>query len=224
MPRGDHRTARLHRDWLQSIVSRTGTPPTTLAKVIGVAPSTLTRPLKEGDLGTSTLHATTIDKIVSYTGLPGPLGETSQAVFAPKTVPNRWGRSGFGEETLPFDTSAETALAGAVRAMIAGREHVLPVVLQTRALEVAGYLPGDVLIYDLNGQPNLGDVVRAQVYDRNGEIEETVWRIFSPPVLIGLTRDPSLLPKPLIVDNDRVVVMGTVIGMIRPQSGGQRAA
>jgi hypothetical protein len=215
LPRGDHVAARRHRAWLKNLPALTGgTQLTTIAKLVGVSPSTLTRPASEGETGTSVLRITTIEKIITYfagqgVAIPWPEGE--QPVVVPLRIP-----TGFAEEAMPFDTRPDTPLAIAVRAMIAGRRHAMPVTLVTRALEGAGYLPGDVLIYDLNGVAQPGDVVRAQVYDRNGEIEETVWRVYDPPYLIGVTRDPTLAPKPLTEVAGRVVIMGVVTGMIRP--------
>jgi hypothetical protein len=200
----------LHREYLRAVEARTGKKLTTLAKAMKIAPSTLTRPAKDGDDGTSTLHASTIEKIEAYTGIPfqGSLAATANTMRRPLR--------GFAEEAIAFDARAETPLAAAVRAFIAGRDHVMPVTLLTRAIEGAGYLQGDVLIYDINGKPQAGAVVRAQVYDRNGEIEETVWRLYDPPYLVGITRDLSVMPKPLTVMPDRVVIMGIVVGMIRP--------
>jgi hypothetical protein len=202
----------MHREWLRFVEATTGKKLTTLAKAIGIAPSTLTRPVKEGDGGTSTLHATTIQKLVEATGLAAP----GVVVAVATSTPLRRSIRHLAEEAVPFDSRAETPLAAAVRAMVAGRPHVMPVTLRTRAIEAAGYFPADVLIYDLNGQAQAGDVVRAQVYDRNGEIEETVWRLYDPPYLVGAALDLSLMPKPLTVTPERVVIMGTVVGMIRP--------
>lgn len=216
MPRGDHQTARRHREWLAALPAITGKQLTTIGKLAGIAPSTLTRPAKEGEQGTSTLHATTIDKIIDYFHtqgilVPRPAGDLSITSMAMRR-PTR----GLAEEAVVFDHRAEGPLAAAVRAMIAGRDHVMSVTLVTKAIEGAGYLHGDILIYDLNGTPQPGDVVRAQVYDRNGEIEETVWRRYDPPYLVGLTHDLTAMPKPLTEVPGRVVIMGTVIGMIRP--------
>lgn len=215
MPSGDHNVARRHRAWLAKLPLWTGKQLTTIAKMVGVAPSTLTRPAGEGELGTSVLRVTTIEKIIVYfarrgIAIPWPEGEHPSIVVPLRAPP------GLKEEAAPFDMSVETPLAAAVRAMVSDRTHVMPVTLQTRAIEGAGYLRGDILIYDLNGAPQAGDVVRAQVYDRNGEIEETVWRIYDPPYLVGLTRDLAIMPKPLTEVPGRVVIMGTVIGMIRP--------
>lgn len=101
----------------------------------------------------------------------------------------------------------------AVDAMKAGRNGVDPWVLHSRCLETAGYMPGDVLIVDLNAKPGPGDVVCAQVYDRSGKAE-TVFRIFEDPFLVAATMDASLI-KPLLIDNDRVVVRGVVIASVR---------
>lgn len=201
--------ARMHRDWLRGLSGLTGKSLSAIADEIRIARTTLTDKVKPNDPGTSTLHASTVDRIIKRYGVAPP-GQTARATGL-RRVPR-----GFAEEAAPFDASAMTPLAAAVRAMIAGRDHVMPVTLLTRAIEGAGYLHGDVLIYDLNGTARAGDVVRAQAYDRSGEIEETVWRLYDPPYLVGLTRDLSVMPKPLTVSPERVVIMGTVVGMIRP--------
>lgn len=221
MARGDHQTARLHREWLNSLPAIIGMQLTTLAKQAGVAPSTLTRPVKEGDLGTSTLNAMTIEKIVAYcltqgVTVPWPQGNVAPPISA---APARHLHHGVPEEGTPFNSKAETALAAAVRAMIGAREDVIPVTLLTSAIDGLGYLPGDILIYDMRAMPRAGDVVRALVKDRNGNIEETVWRLYDPPYLVGMTRDPAHMPKPLTEVPSRVEIVGVAIGMIRP---GQR--
>lgn len=208
MPRGDHATARLHREWLRGVVKATGIRPTTLAKQIRVAPSTLTRPLKEGDQGTSTLHASTIDKIAAATGIAPP--------GASVPTPRRIVRLGMAEEAVPYQPNGNHGLAGAVEAMVAGRNGVVAWELRTRALEGAGFLPGDIVMLDLNAAARSGDVVCAQVYDWHGRTAETVWRLYDPPVLIGAARDLAAQPKSLIVDNDRVLIKGVVKGMVRP--------
>ena len=212
LPRGSLQTARLHREWLRSVVDKTGMPLTRIAKTLGIAPSTLTRPVSEGNAGTSTLHAATIEKISAFTGIAGPEAETQAAARRPR---------GLAEEAAPFDSS-EPGLTAAVRAIVAGRNGVDPWTLRTRTLEAAGYLPGDVVILDMNPAPAAGDVVCAQVYDWAGGKAETVWRVYDPPVLIGAPFDVAARPKSLIVDNERVVIRGVVVGMIRPP--GARAA
>jgi SOS-response transcriptional repressor LexA len=86
-------------------------------------------------------------------------------------------------------------------------------VLRSRSLESAGYMPGDILMVDLNGRPEPGDVVCAQIYDRSGKAE-TIFRIYEHPFLVAATLDGRLM-KPHLVDNDRVVIRGVVIASLR---------
>jgi SOS-response transcriptional repressor LexA len=86
-------------------------------------------------------------------------------------------------------------------------------VLRSRCLEVAGYVPGDVLMVDMNAKPEQGDVVCAQVYDRLGRAE-TVFRIFEDPFLVASSLDGTFF-KPLLIDNERVVVRGVVVASFR---------
>jgi len=91
-----------------------------------------------------------------------------------------------------------------------------PWVMKSRALEHAGYLPGDILIVDLNAKPQDGDAVCAQIYDRNGKTE-TAFRIYEYPFLIAASADPDLR-RPVLVDNERASIRGVVMASIRPAS------
>lgn len=212
MPRGNHSTARLHRLWLRHVCDVIGLAPTTLAKRINIAPSTLTRPLAEGEDGISTLHAETISKIVAATGI-GPPGTDAMPP----------GRSlvGFREDAAPFSPDNSDPLASAVRSLIAGRNGVDPWTIKTRALELAGYLPGDVVLIDLNATPRPGNAVCAQIYDWSKMRGETVMRVFqrAAPVdlLVARSLDPAF-DQPVVVDGERVIVKGVIIAMLRPAS------
>lgn len=116
-------------------------------------------------------------------------------------------------ESARYEAEPLEVVDGAVQALKGTRNGVDPWILRSRCLEVAGYMPGDVLMVDLNARPQPGDVVCAQVYDRNGKAE-TVFRIFEDPFLVAVSFDRSLF-KPLLIDNDRVVVRGVVIASFR---------
>jgi hypothetical protein len=208
LPRGDEATARLHREWLKRLPGITGKKLTALARDIKVSPSTLTRPVSEGDHGTSTLHANTIAKIIAATGAPPPT-----ELAGP---PSR-GRAGtlrsFHEDAVPFHADDGDPIGAAVAALIAGRNAIDPWTLKTRALELAGFLPGDIVLVDLNASPRPGDAVCAQVYDWPRMKAETVMRIFerATPIdlLVARSADPGFAP--LVVDGERVVVKGVLL-------------
>jgi len=201
--RGDLATARLHREWLRGLPARTGKSLTKIAEDTGLARSTLTRPLKEGDQGTSTLHASTIEKVVQATGVAPPAGSVArpQPAFSEEASPYNFGNPG-------------DPLRATLKAMIGDRNGIDPWTLKTRALELAGYLPGDIVLVDLNASPRPGDAVCAQVYDWSSMKAETVMRVFerAPPVevLVARSMDPAFA-APIVVDGERVVVKGVLL-------------
>lgn len=83
--------------------------------------------------------------------------------------------------------------------------------LRTRAIELAGYLPGDIVVVDRNAEPRPGDVVVAQTEAARPRDVTTIWRIYAPPVLMPASSDRSLLPTPLV----GAIPMGVVIALFR---------
>lgn len=122
------------------------------------------------------------------------------------------GASQFDEPEASLYTAEGGEVALAVRALKAGRNGIDPWVLNSRGLETAGYLPGDVVMVDLNAMPRAGDVVCAQVYSRGQA--ETIFRIYEEPFLVAATFDASKF-KPLLVDNARVLIRGVVTACFR---------
>lgn len=198
--------ARLHRDWLRSLPALTGKSLSQVADEAGVARTTLYNKLRHDDPGISTLNASIIERIVKHHRVAGPGG-----------TPTPQGASvrGFSEDAAPFTTTHanETAVA-VLRALIAGRNGIDPWTLKTRALELAGYLPGDTVLVDLNASPRPGDAVCAQVYDWPRMKAETVMRIFERASAVDLLVARSLDPAfaaPLLVDGERVAIKGVVL-------------
>ncbi len=210
LERADHHTARAHRAWLQSLPERSGKSLTAIAKAAGIATTTLTRPLRKDDLGISTLNATTIAKIVQVTGVPGPGGEAPAATAR--------SLRGLSEDAEPYKPGTDIPLARAVEALTAGRPNAFPYALKTRALEILGYLPGDVVIVDMSRTARVGDIVCAQInVDYETLRAETVMRIYEraggTEVLVAASIDQALR-QPVPVD-DRVAIKGVIVAMLR---------
>ena len=200
MPRADQETSRLHREYVRLVVERTGKAATRIAKELGIAPSTLTRLLKE-ESSSATLHARTLRKLQEYSGISFFAGDPS----APPTF------RGLAEDAVPFDAkSADPAVSAAIKALIGGRKAADPWTIRTRALERLGYLPGDIVIVDLGRRPEAGDAVCAQVYDWRRAAAETVMRLYEPPYLVAASLDEGLR-RPLVVDNEQVIIKGVVL-------------
>jgi hypothetical protein len=202
LPRADQDTSRQHRDFVRRVVKRTGKAATRIAKELGIAPSTLTRLLREPDDSTSTLHARTLRMLEEYSGLAfGPGGEQGGAPGTP----------GFREEAVPFDTKgADPALSAAIKALIAGRKAADPWTIKTKSLERIGFMPGDVVIVDLGMRAQAGNAVCAQVYDVRSGTAETVMRLYEPPYLLTASLDEALR-RPLVVDDEQVTIKGVVL-------------
>lgn len=191
--------------WIQAILSLRRWTPTRLAREARISQSTLAKFL--GDpLDTAHLSLRSVEKIAQVSPLAPYL-----------TEPLHHGR-GFSEsDARPFEPQGDDAATKAIMAAKSGRNHIDPWVLRSRALEAAGYLPGDVLIVDLNENAVDGDVVCAQVYDRSGNAE-TVFRVLERPFLVAATleRRPT---KPLLVDDEQIVIRGVVVASVRPRFG-----
>jgi len=194
------------RAYLASVMERTGWNQTELAQRAGLDPSTLSRFLTGGREGHA-LRQATIRKIELASGLTA----SGKAVAAPV--------QGFAEsEASPLEVSAQSPLRAIIAALAQGRRNIDPWTLQSRALEGAGYRPGDILLVALDEIPASGDVVCAQIYDWSKGRAETVFRIFQPPYLIAATGDPQFM-RPHLVDDSTVSIKGVVLHSLRGRIG-----
>ncbi|WP_424956372.1 LexA family protein [Hyphomicrobium sp. 1Nfss2.1] len=194
------------RAWLNQVLRKSGESATALARRAGIAQSTLTRFLNDDEA--PMLKLRTITKIAHATG-EQPIISVSGASGRPAQALEEGAKRYEAEEDSPI-TAAVSALIGDKKAADAWE-------LGTGAgLELAGYFPGDILIVDLNETAQPGDLVCAQDYRWSEGKAETVFRFYDPPYLTTPSREEGLR-KPLLVDNDRVVIKGVVIGSLRPR-------
>ncbi|WP_439392377.1 hypothetical protein ACRQ5Q_22540 [Bradyrhizobium sp. PMVTL-01] len=201
-PKSDQLVAKMHRDFVKRVVEHTKTPPTRIATDLKIAPSTLTRLLNEPDGGKATLRATTIAKLEAYSGLTAPTLEHPEgATLAPS----------LREDAVPYESrDGDPTIAAAIKAVIGTRKNIDVWTMQSRALECAGFMPGDIVLVDLSTMPRAGEPACAQVYNFRGGAAETVMRLLEPPYLVAATFDPALR-KPLLVDDERVIVKGLIL-------------
>lgn len=203
MGKATQRVARLHRAYVQQVVEKTGVKPTPLAKAIGVSPSTLTRLLNEPDDSAATLHAGTLAKLEAFSGITPPTDY--ELTHSARQVPR-----GLREDAQPFvPADVPDDLAHAVKVLTSGRKNIEAWLVTSRALECAGYVPGDAVIVDVSIQPRAGDPVCADVHDWRTRTTDTVMRFFEPPYLVPSTFDETLR-RPIVVD-DRVAIKGVIL-------------
>ena len=90
--------------------------------------------------------------------------------------------------------------------------------VRSRALELEGYMLGDIVVVDLDRTAEGGEVVCAQMYDWNRGSAQTVLRVYEPPYLITASQSP-IHRKPVLVDNERVTIKGLVVASARRREG-----
>lgn len=85
--------------------------------------------------------------------------------------------------------------------------------VKTSALAFMGYMPGDHVLIDTHASERVrqGDVVVAQIYDRNGSAK-TVLRRYEPPVLVTSGPEDTQVH---VVDGENVVIRGRAIACWR---------
>jgi hypothetical protein len=183
-------------DWLRQKKSLS-----VLAQEAGRSSNLLTRKVADGDH----LSAASIKLLMESTGLPGP-----DTYLQP-------GAAGILDEGTRYDPLAhdgDSMLKAIVEAALKDRPNATAWHLNTRALESAGLLVGDVVISDAAVTAQAGNAVVAHVIDLRSGKMESVFRILEPPYLVTATADPTLR-KPLLIDNDRVIVIATITESLR---------
>lgn len=193
-------------DWLRAILSSKGWKPTELARRAKLAPSTINRFMNSPDA----------DHVMSTRSLQAIANVAGVAVLQMPGMPRP---PGFGEaDALAWSDngSGDAIVDHAVKALIGGRNNIDPWVMRSRALEHAGYLPGDVLLIDLNETPRPKDAVCAQVYDWSTGKAETIMRLYEPPFLVAASSEPKFL-KPFIVDDHQIVIKGVIVSALHPR-------
>lgn len=187
--------AKVVREWLMDVMRRAGMKPTPFAKEAGLSPSTLSRALDEQN--PTSLERRSIRKIVDKFRVRGPDIADVQA-------------TGFAEPEL---VEYELDVPNFAGLALDPNEYVKEV--NTRAVELAGYIPRDRILFSMALTPRAGDVVHAQVYSLTTRSAESVLRYFDPPYLVMRTADLSLSQKPLPVDGERVKIIAVARRMMR---------
>ena len=200
-------TRRKQLAWVQAVLEHRGWNASRLAKEGGFSHATLSK-FKNDPNATAQLQTSIVEAIARVGGIP------PYQVAAPQ-LPR-----GFHEdEAEPYEAlvaNPDLALGRAILAFRGGKNAIDPWVMRSSALELAGYLPGDILLVDMNETPSSGDAVCAQIYDRHGRAE-TVIRIYEHPYLVAASATPGLR-RPVLIDNENVVVRGCVVATIRPRA------
>lgn len=196
---------RVIREWLLKVADETGKSLSKIAAEAGLTVSTVTRAAYKPE-HPHVLSTSSIAKISKLTGIAPPSDLLGALAGSP-------GRELAEHEAAPYVFAKQESEAdAAVRSFIAGRSGIDAWVLRSRALDLAGYLPGDVVFVDLKAKPRAGDVVCAQIYDFDRGKAETIWRIYEPPYLVAASTDTTLRRPER---DDAAAIKGVIIGLLR---------
>jgi transcriptional regulator with XRE-family HTH domain len=181
------------KEWLLAIAKHLNMSPSQLARAGGTAASTLTRYIND-KTGTVGISEKTLTKVSEFSGFP---------LYH---YPGQRRPAGMAEpDAVPFDMQDgghTPHFRAAIAALIADQNGRDAWIMKGWALEMAGVLPGDVLIIDLNKRAKAGDIVCAQVTDWTTGQAETVMRVYEPPYILAHTIRLGL-QRPEQVDDDR---------------------
>jgi hypothetical protein len=189
------------RAWVRGVLEHLKITPTELARRADIAQSTLTRFLYQPE-HPHDLSRRTIAAIARVAGTE------------PFTMPAAGPAPSEVVEITDIDDGDTIwrALLKTDRQSNTIQTHIM----NSRALELVGYLPGDLLIVDSAAVPARGDVVFAEI-----GATEFVFRIYEPPFLTAASHDERFR-RPIIVDSLNVHIRGVVTGSYRSR-GRQKA-
>ncbi|MGL4490542.1 MAG: hypothetical protein ACRCU5_13980 [Rhizobiaceae bacterium] len=193
--------------WVKALLGHTGLNAHQLATKAGINSSTLHRFLSSPDYD-GMLSGRTLSALADVSGVQ------------PMEFPGR--QRGMGEaDAVPFQYEERNDAANnfnrAVRELCGGRNGRDPWVMNSYALELAGILPGDIMIIDLNRNAKPLDIVCAQIYDWPRSRAETVFRVFDPPFLLPRSLRQAN-EKPVMVDSTNVIIKGVVDNVLRARN------
>lgn len=209
MTRREFDEERRQRDlrWLSFVERATRLSLAQVEKQSGIGHSTLSRIRRPGTM--HHLSERAYGPVSRRFNIPGPLE------FENAATPRALETSGFREEAVLFAFETGDTRATAARALIAGRNNTHAWTISSDVLKRAGVLPGDVLIIEGGRQPQPGNIVCAQVYDRVGGLHaDTVMRVYRPGWLMPASDDTIGWP-PIKMAEGEVAVMGVMTHLIR---------
>lgn len=110
----------------------------------------------------------------------------------------------------------ERAMRETAQSLGGERDGVTVWRVTSNAMLLSGYLTDDIILVDTHmaDRAKAGDVVIAQIFERNSSSAITALRRYEPPVLVASSPDPEH-QRVHIVDHKNVTIMGKIVGSWR---------
>ena len=153
------------RAYLRDTLKELGITATFLARQLGLSPSTFTRFIRLPDSSEKTLHPATLDKVEA-------LRQTNSDSPIPTAAQGAWAQAREEATRVVVEGKAQDALARALAALIGDREGIEPWQLNTRALELEGFMPGDIVLVDGEAGALQVEVDAAELAARVGDVPD----------------------------------------------------
>ena len=184
-------------DWIKARLDGTHGEKARLADAIGISRDKMSKVLN----GTRDVQPDEIPKVLRFFGLQQlPVGQAFG--FAEPSV----------EALLLPPSTVSTVIATLAPNTRHGNLYAAP-----KDYVSFGILAGDVLIVELNRQPEIGEIVIATINGKNTDSQATVLRRNAGNWLFS--DDPLASPQPLSSPDEDVAVVGTVVASARPAKG-----
>lgn len=185
-------------DWFKAQHRRSGVTQTEMAALLGKSSTFMTRLYQ----GTQSLQNSQAE--IMARAFDVPLGELLQRADLATPEQSKSLTMAFEESRSAYEVRQ---IEGQTAPSIPSEKSGMVWRCTTDALSAKGLMPGDLLLIDDKAKPANGDVVIAQIYDWRVGGAETVIRLFAPPFLIR-TNGTAQEMRPLMVDNERIVIVG----------------
>lgn len=191
---------KIVREWIAELPARTGKKLNAIAKLAGLATSTLTNPVNRSDKVPHTTSAATLLKVSRVTGVPLPAGFADNVLTLPAAP-------GLQEEATEFRYDAPPEVNDLISSFCGGRPGVGAWVLHTSAVSRRGYLPGSIVVLDTNAEWGENQVVCANWYPKRHSQPQTIWRVFRREWLYADSIEPQLIEPVNEADCDRMGIV-----------------
>ncbi len=190
-----------YKDWIAQLMAEHNVTASELARRAGLAESTLTRLMS--DTGSGNLpREGTIAKIERAFNTRRPVIQTTNIPAGARGV-------------IQDPRVSTKEIAGILSAAAANDLSALEAyMVADRALDLKGYMPGDVLLIDTEKRPENGDIVAVSFGSPTQSTGRVSLRIYDTLFLISHSTDDSLR-RPILNEPGRVQLVGVVQMAVR---------
>lgn len=196
----------LYRGWIHSLMMQHRITASELARRANLSESTLTRLMNPQGPAFLPREAT-IAKIEKTFSVRRPVMQNG----------NEEDGSAPGQKAGKDPRSIAAGLLEGLQELdISSPDAINAYTVEDRALDLAGYLPGDIVLVDTARHPEAGDIVALRFRGPASDLNRITLRIFDHPFLSAHSTDAALR-RPVLDDREKFELVGIVTTALRAQ-------